>query len=139
MADLKTRPTDTSITKFVDSLTDEQQQADTLKLIEIMSKVSGSEPVMWGGAIIGFGSRQLKYASGRELDWPRLAFSPRKGKITLYVTQDADQLTSNFKDLGKYKLGKGCIYLKQLADIDQKSLVDLIETAHRKTLEEDAR
>jgi hypothetical protein len=84
---------------------------------------------MWGAAIIGFGSVHLTYESGRELDWMRIGFSPRKGKISLYVTSDAATLTRQSPGLGKYKIGKGCIYITRLSDIAMNDLERLIEAA----------
>lgn len=130
MAELKTQANDASVEAFIDSLDDPQQIADSLKLIEIMSKVAGAKPVMWGNAIVGFGLVHLKYASGRDLEWLKIGFSPRKGKLSLYVTFDADKLTAQFKNLGKYKTGKGCIYINRLADVDEAELTKLIKTAY---------
>lgn len=90
---------------------------------------------MWGAAIIGFGSVSLTYASGRKVDWLQVGFSPRKGKISLYITFDAAKLTSQFPGLGNYTIGKGCIHIKQLADVDKNELRKLITTAYRKGYE----
>lgn len=130
MAELKTKANDASVDDFINNLADAQQRADSFKLVEIMSEITGASPVMWGGAIIGFGNTKLKYSSGRELDWMRIGFSPRKGKITLYVTSDADKLTSRFPRLGKHKIGKGCIYLNKLSDVDTNELKKLIKSAN---------
>ncbi len=126
-AELKTRPTKASVEKFLKGVTDEQQRADAQKVLEMMKRFSGEEPVMWGPAIIGFGSQMLKYATGRELEWPRTAFSPRKGNLSLYVlagrTVEADLL----KKLGPHKAGVSCLVIKRLADIDEKVLEKLIK------------
>lgn len=129
MAEIKTRANDASVNDFIDTL-DEQQAADSQWLIEVMSETSGEKPVMWGASLIGFGSMNLKYASGRELEWLKIGFSPRKGKLSLYVTQEADKLTAQFPQLGAYKTGKGCIYIRKLSDIDQNELKKLIEEAY---------
>lgn len=131
MSTNKTVANDSSVSDFLDSLEDKQQAEDSRTLITIMQMVSGELPSMWGNAIIGFGSVRLKYESGRELDWLVIGFSPRKGKISLYVTFDAAKLTSQFPNLGKYKIGKGCIYISKLADVDMQSLTKLIETAYK--------
>lgn len=133
MAELKTKANDADVNQFISSLTDTQQVADSLKLVEIMSSISGEKPVMWGPSIIGFGTMHLKYASGRELDWLRIGFSPRKGKLSLYVTMEAEKLTADYKDLGKYSIGKGCIYITKLSDVDEAKLTNMIKTAYDAT------
>ncbi len=125
----KTVANDSSVTDFIESVADPAQQADTKTLVQMFSRISGKKPVMWGAAIIGFGSVSLTYASGRPVDWLQVGFSPRKGKISLYVTFDAQELTSQFPNLGKYAIGKGCIYIKRLADVDQDELEKLVKTA----------
>ena len=125
----KTTPTSQSVDEFLATLDDPQQIADSRELVAIMQSVSGQPPVMWGGAIVGFGSAALTYASGRTVDWPLLAFSPRKGKLTLYLTVDAAGLTSQFPRLSTYKIAKGCIYLRRLADVDNGELRKLISHA----------
>lgn len=125
----KTVETDASVENFLNALTDAQQRDDSLAIIEMMRKASGEEPKMWGTSIIGFGSEHLKYDSGRELDWPVIAFSPRKGNISLYLTGDAASHADTLAKLGKHKIGKGCIYIKRLADVDEKVLDNLIQSA----------
>lgn len=130
MAELKTTANDASVDKFIATLTDSQQREDSKKLLEVFGKVTGKPPVMWGDAIIGFGTVSLTYSTGRKVDWLEVGFSPRKGKISLYVTFDATKLTGRFPNLGKYKTGKGCIYITRLADVDLKELEKLIKTAY---------
>jgi hypothetical protein len=125
----KTVETDASVEEFLHTLADEQQRKDSREIIDMMLRASGEEPKMWGNAIIGFGSEHLKYASGRETDWPRIAFSPRKGNISLYLTCDAAAYADTLAKLGKHKTGKGCIYIKRLADVDTKVLEKMIEAA----------
>jgi len=126
----KTTANDASVDDFINSLSDAQQREDSKKLLEIFGRITGQKPVMWGSAIIGFGSVSLTYASGREVDWLQIGFSPRAGKISLYVTFDAAKLTSHFPNLGKYKIGKGCIYLNKLDDVNLDELERLIKTAY---------
>ncbi len=114
---------------FIDNLDDAQQKIDSRELLKVFRSVSGESPVMWGDAIIGFGSANLTYASGRNIDWLRIGFSPRKGKLSLYVTFDAEKLTAQFPKLGKYKIGKGCIYINRLQDVDKAQLEKLITVA----------
>lgn len=125
----KTVANDLNVNDFLDSLSDPAQQEDSKKLIQLFSRVTSEKPVMWGAAIIGFGSVDLTYTSGRQVSWLQVGFSPRKGKISLYVTFDALKLTSQFPDLGKYKIGKGCIYINKLSDVDIDELEKLIKTA----------
>lgn len=130
-AELKTRPTKASVEKFLKGVTDDQQRADAMKVVEIMKRLSGEEPVMWGPAIIGFGSQSLKYATGRELDWPRTAFSPRKGNLSLYVLGGRPTEAELLKKLGPHKAGVSCLVIKRLADVDQKVLEKLIKESLR--------
>ncbi len=126
-AELKTRPTKASVEKFLKGVTDEQQRADAQKVLEMMKRLSGEEPVMWGPAIIGFGSQMLKYATGRELEWPRTAFSPRKGNLSLYVLAGRPKEAELLKKLGPHKAGVSCLVIKRLTDVDQKVLERLIK------------
>lgn len=119
MATNKTTYTGVDVKDFVNSYVEnEQKRADSFRLIELMQEWSGFEPKMWGPTIIGFGSYHYKYASGHEGDAPMLGFSPRKAEFSLYVyspTEENEKLLENF---GKFKMGKACIYVKKLADID---------------------
>lgn len=125
----KTVANNSSVDDFIASLADSKQQDESKKLLKMFGAVTGEKPVMWGTSIIGFGSLSLTYASGRKVDWLQVGFSPRKGKLSLYVTFDAQKLTSKFPGLGKYKTGVGCIYITKLADIDMDQLEKLIRTA----------
>ena len=131
-AELKTRPNDASVEDFLNTVVDEQRREDSFRVLELMKRVSGEEPMMWGPAIIGFGTRMLKYASGRELDWPLVAFSPRKANLTLYIMECTDG-SSKYGELlarlGKHKTSKACLYIKRLSDIDQGVLEELIATS----------
>lgn len=125
----KTIANQASVDEFIDGLNDNAQRDDSRKLLDIYQRVSGEHPVMWGTALIGFGAISLTYASGRQVDWFQIGFSPRKGKISLYVTFDAAKLTQQFPELGKYKIGKGCIYVSKLSDVDLGVLEKLLESA----------
>lgn len=124
----KTKPTNRDIADFIASLP-ERQQADAETLVEIMQEISGEPPVLWGNKIVGFGSFHYKSKSGREGDWPHIGFAPGTGKFSLYLTFDAAELTSKVKDLGKYKIGKGCVYINKLADVDLEKLKQLVRIA----------
>ena len=124
--EIKTKKTEASVDAFLDSVGDEQQKSDSLTIIKLMQKVTGENPKMWGPSIIGFGSTTLKYESGRELDWMKIGFSPRKGNIVLYgLASDANAIN----DLGKFKTGKGCLYVKRLSDINEKVLEKIVKEA----------
>ena len=127
MAKNKTTETESSVTDFINNFVDnEAKRNDAFELIEIMNKVTGFEPKMWGPSIIGFGSYHYKYASGHEGDAPLVGFSPRKTAISLYIyfsTENKEELLSKF---GKHKAAKGCIYINKLADIDIEILKIMI-------------
>lgn len=119
MAKTKTHETTVDVTDFIHAYVDnEQKKADSFRLIELLSEWSGFEPKMWGPTIIGFGSYHYKYASGHEGDAPILGFSPRKAEFSLYVYSPIEEQKSMLESLGKFKMGKSCIYVKKLADID---------------------
>lgn len=129
MTTLKTQFTSESVTDFINSFVDtEQKKKDSFELIELMRKVSGFEPKMWGASIIGFGNYHYKYASGHEGDAPILGFSPRKAAISLYVFTSLEEQEYLLKDLGKFKMGKACIYVKKLSDINETALINLCQT-----------
>lgn len=122
----KTTITDVSVTDFINSFVhNEQKKTDSLQLIELMRKWSGFEPKMWGPTIIGFGSYHYKYASGHEGDAPIVGFSPRKAEFSLYVFSPIDDCKDLLPDLGKFKMGKVCIYVKKLSDINLQVLEKL--------------
>ena len=126
MAENKTQKTEISVEAFFKTFGDEALVEDCKKIVNLMQSVSKSEPKMWGSAIIGFGDVHYKYASGREADWFRVGFSPRKQQISLYIlgaVKNKDLLVK----LGKYKTGKGCLYIKKLSDVDDKILKQLIK------------
>ena len=133
MAELKTKLNNASVDKFLKGVKDEQTRADCYQIIEMMNKATKAEPKMWGTSIIGFGNIHLKYESGRELDWFPIGFSPRKQNITLYLMGGLEQAELLGK-LGKYSTGKGCLYIKKLADVDVKVLNKLITTSAKKSL-----
>lgn len=125
MAEPKTRPTKESVTRFLDAVEDGDQRRDSKTLVKMMKAATGKPAVMWGTSIVGFGSRALKYASGRELDWPVIAFSPRKRELTLYLGAALAE-GALLEKLGKFKTSKGCLYIKRLSDVDMPTLEKLI-------------
>ncbi len=126
MAELKTRPTNASVTDFLNTVADERKRHDSYMIVEIMQEITQAKPVMWGDSIIGFGSYHYKYASGQEGDWPVVGFSPRKQNLTLYLTYGVDAYDELLSKLGKHKLGKSCLYIKKLDDLDMPTLKELI-------------
>lgn len=122
----KTKLNDASVDDFLNKVEDEKKRADCFKIAEIMSSITKSEPKMWGGSIVGFGSYHYKYASGREGDWPIAGFSPRKQNLTLYIMAGFKRYGELMEKLGKYKTGKSCLYIKKLEDVDQAVLEELI-------------
>jgi hypothetical protein len=120
-----------SVTDFLDAVPDERKRADAWKLVEIMREATGFEPVMWGPSIVGFGSYHYRYESGREGDICMVGFSPRKPAISLYVnTPGATELIRPMlEQFGKFTMGKGCIYIKRLSDIDIPTLKELIRVS----------
>ena len=127
MAELKTKQTEANVEDFLNCLPSEQTRADCFEIVKIMTQATKEEPKMWGSSIIGFGSTHLKYASGRELDWMMVGFSPRKQNLTLYITGDLSLYTDLLEKLGKYKKGVGCLYIKRLQDVDIRVLKELIQ------------
>lgn len=132
MSELKTKAAKASVDKFLRSIKDEQMRADCIRIAELMQKVTKAEPKMWGASIVGFGDYHYKYASGREGDWFLSGFSPRKQAITLYLMSGFDEFADPLAKLGKYSTGKGCLYLKRLADGDIKVLKELIARSVKK-------
>jgi len=126
MAEQKTKPTERPVEAFLDQVADEQVRDDCFAIARLMKKVTGAEAKMWGPSIVGFGQYHYKYDSGHEGYTCLTGFSPRKQNITLYVMPGADEHAGLLKKLGKHKAGKGCLYIKKLADIDTGVLEKLV-------------
>ena len=126
MADNKTKPTKSSVAAFINALTDPVRRADAKALVKLMQNAAGEEPRMWGPSIIGFGSYHYRYESGREGDMPVIAFSPRKAATVLYGVTGLGEAAALLAKLGKHSTGKGCLYIKKLADVDSHMLEALI-------------
>lgn len=126
MAKNKTEFTNSDVTNFIEAIDDEIKRDDSYYLIKLMESVTGEPPKMYGPTIIGFGEYHYKYASGHEGKAPLLGFSPRKSAISLYVFTGLDIHSHLLKDLGKFKMGKACIYAKKMADINEEPLVILM-------------
>ncbi len=127
----KTTSTDENVVEFINSFVDkDQKKQDSFRLIDLMRGWSGFEPKMWGPTIIGFGSYHYKYASGHEGDAPIIGFSPRKAEFSLYVVAPGNENKKLLDKLGKYKMGKACIYFKKLDDLN----LDALEQISRATI-----
>ena len=129
MAELKTKQTNADVHEFINTNADtDQKRRDSFELLKLMHDVTGCEPKMWGPSIIGFGSYHYKSERSRqEGDWPLIGFSPRKSAISLYVYTGSSEHQHLLKNLGKFKMGKACIYIKKLSDIDQNELKNLMK------------
>ena len=133
MAEAKTKLTSQSVESFINRISDPQTRQDCFAIAELMKEATRSEPRMWGSSIVGFGTRHYKYASGREGDWPLIAFSPRKQNLTLYIGMSGfESPAETLEKLGKHSVGKGCLYVKRLSDIDLPTLKKLIRASVKK-------
>jgi len=130
MAELKTKQNEADVLAFINDFADsEQKKQDSYELLKLMQKVTGFEPKMWGASIIGFGQYHYKSErSKQEGDWPLVGFSPRKAAISMYVYSGCSGQDEMLKDLGKFKMGKSCIYVKKLSDIHQDALIKLMQS-----------
>lgn len=129
MAELKTVPTKASVEKFIKGITDEKKREDCYRLMKLMERATKSKAKMWGTSIVGFGDAHYVYESGREGDWFITGFSPRKQNLTLYMMGGFNQCEDLRKKLGKHSLGKGCLYINTLEDVDIKILKEIIKTS----------
>jgi hypothetical protein len=127
MADLKTKESDESVPDFLGSIENQQRKEDCTALLKLFSEVTRETPKMWGASIVGFGSYHYKYDSGREGDWFLTGFSPRKQNLTIYITAGFSEYDDIMLDLGKFKTGSSCLYVKKLSDIDIDKLKTLVE------------
>lgn len=126
MAELKTRENDGDVLAFLNAVPDESKRVDAQRVMAIMREVTGEEPRLWGDNIVGYGHYHYKYASGREGDWFLTGFSPRKANLTLYITSGFEQFEDLRARLGKHTVGKSCLYVKRLSDLDETTLRELI-------------
>jgi hypothetical protein len=126
MAELKTKTTRASVTKFLASIEDENKRKDSRTVLKMMKAITGEKPKMWGTAMVGFGSYHYKYASGQEGEWFLTGFSPRKQALTLYIMSGFSKYDALLKKLGKFKTGKACLYIKKLEDVHLPTLEELI-------------
>ncbi len=127
MTELKTKLTDASVEKFLNTVSDAQKRADCFALLDLMKQATKAEPKMWGSSIVGFGSYHYKYASGREGDWMLVGFSPRKQNLTLYIMAGFEAYEALLKKLGQHATGKSCLYIKRLEDVHLPTLKKMIQ------------
>ena len=132
MAEMKTVQTEASVEDFLNLIENSQKREDCFEIVKMMKQVTKKEPKMWGPSIIGFGSYHYKYESGREGDSPQIGFSPRKQNITLYILSGSDHENPLLQKLGKHSTSKVCLYIKRLADVDKKVLLELIKESFAK-------
>lgn len=129
MSDLKTRPTGASVEAFIEAVEHPRRREDARTLLELMHRVTGEEPVMWGPSIVGYGSYHYRYASGQEADWPVVGFSPRKQNLSIYIMTGFEASDALLSRLGKHKTGKSCLYVNKLADVDLEVLETLVRAS----------
>jgi Domain of unknown function (DU1801) len=134
MAEPKTKANEASVQAFLETISDDQRRQDCLEVMKLLGKITNAEAKMWGANIIGFGTFRLRYPNGREIDWMQVGLSPRKQNLTLYihggyVQGGLDTQEQLLQGLGKFKTGKGCLYIKKLEDIDMTVLEKLITTS----------
>jgi len=134
MVEPKARPTGEDVESFLSAISDEKKRRDCFTLLEMMRQITKTEPKLWASSMVGFGDHHYKYASGREGDTFIIGFSPRKQNLTLYILTGFEQEQQLLGKLGKYKTGKGCLYIKSLDDVHLPTLLSLIQHSieHRK-------
>ena len=132
MAELKTKPTQESVQKYLKGISDPVKRQDSLALLELMTEITGEKPKMWGTSIVGFGSYHYKYPTGQEGDWPIIGFSPRKQNLTLYVLDGSAGENELLQKLGKHTTGKSCLYIKRLSDVDMSTLKRVVTQSYKR-------
>jgi Domain of unknown function (DU1801) len=133
LAEIKTKATSASVAGFIDSIPDDQKRRDSEVIMKMMEKATKEKPKMWGSSMIGFGDVRYKSpATGREVDWFKIGFSPRKANLSLHLVLNLKEHAEALSKLGKHKTGAGCLYINKLADIDVKVLENLIAAAAKK-------
>lgn len=122
----KTKPTDASVDAYIAQVTPQRRQDDSLVLLDMMRRVTGEAPVMWGESIVGFGEYHYTYKSGRSGDWPRTGFAPRKASMSVYIMPGFDGCRDLLGRLGKHKTSVSCLYINKLADVDMTVLEEVV-------------
>ena len=127
----KTRPTGHDVAAFIAAVADPTRREEARLLTDLMAEVTGEQPVLWGTSIVGFGSVHYRYASGREGDSPRVSFAPRKAQSVVYLRGGFDAYDDLLPRMGNHSIGKGCLYLKKVADADPEALRALVDRSYR--------
>ena len=130
MAENKTQENNQSVTNFLEQIEDEQKKKDAEEILKMMTEVSGEQPKMWGDSIIGFGKYHYKYDSGREGDFLRMGFSPRKRNFSIYFMCGFPEKENLLKQLGKHKTGKACLYVNKLDQVDTAVLKEMMQKSY---------
>jgi hypothetical protein len=132
LVEIKTKENDSSVEDFLNTINGDQKRKDSLLLLKLIQKITKEKPKMWGSSMIGFGNKRYKSpATGREVDWFRIGFSPRKTNLSLHLVIDMKKYERTLKKLGKHKTGAGCLYINQLSDVDMSVLEELINVADK--------
>ena len=131
MSEPKTQATDASVEDFLAAVPNARRREDSGKVLELMQEITGEPPVMWGDSIVGFGTYHYRYKSGREGDWPRTGFSPRKQYLAIYIMPGFDNYEALLSRLGKHRTSVSCLYINKLADIDMDVLREIIAGAYQ--------
>ena len=126
VSNLKTTRNDGDVRAYLESVANKQRRQDALAMLELMREITGEEAEMWGESIVGFGSYRYRYASGRQGDWFLTGFAPRKQALTLYIMPGFERYEALLAKLGKHKIGKSCLYINKLADVDEDVLKEII-------------
>jgi hypothetical protein len=130
LAEIKTKPTTANVEDFINSIKDEQKRKDCFTLLEMMQKATKEDPVLWSNSIIAFGKKRYKSpATGREVDWLKIGFAPRKANLSLYLSVNIKEHAAALKKLGKHKTGAGCLYINKLEDVDMNVLKGMIDSS----------
>ena len=132
LAEVKTKPNEASVLDFINKVENEQKRSDSLVILDYMKQLTQEEPMMWGNSIIGFGYQVVKSPSGREVEWFKVGFSPRKANLTLYVNGSLFKEEERMKALGKHKTGGGCLYINKLSDVNMDVLKSIIKDTYKK-------
>jgi hypothetical protein len=131
MSDRKTKPNDASVEEVIDAAADERRRDDAREVLDLMREVTGADPVVWGSSMIGFGRQPYTTADGKEREWFALGLAPRKAALTLYGLTYYGTNEDLLERLGPHTTGKGCVYVKRVADLDRAVLTEMVERAWR--------
>jgi hypothetical protein len=127
---MKTVATRASVSRFIDALGDPERRRECRELLKLMRKVTGAKPVLWGDSIVGFDVYRYGRANGKQFEYFRTGFSPRKQSLTIYILPGYADFSTTLARLGPHKTGKSCLYLKRLADVDLAVLEELVRAGY---------